>query len=69
MQQHIYVVQQYKICSVNHEGNISAPTVFFDCADEQEALIKLARSVNGSAAELWSGSRLIARFPSDDEAK
>jgi hypothetical protein len=62
-------MQQYKIYSIDSEGHISAPAMTFECAEEQEALIKLAQSVNGSAAELWSGKQLIARFPSDDEGK
>jgi hypothetical protein len=61
-------MQRYKIYSINSEGHISVLAERFECAKEQEALIKLAQAANGNAAELWSGKRLIARFPSDDEA-
>jgi hypothetical protein len=57
---------QYKIYLFGPDGHISAPAEGFECAEEQEALVKLARAVNGNAAELWSGTRLIARFPSDE---
>jgi hypothetical protein len=57
---------QYKIYSIGRDGRVCAPAVTFECAEEQEALRKLARAVNGNAAELWSGQRLIARFPSDE---
>jgi hypothetical protein len=56
---------QYKIYSIGRDGHVSAPAETFECADEQEALRKLTLAVNGSAAELWSGTRLVARFPSD----
>jgi hypothetical protein len=57
---------QYKIHSINHDGHVSAPAEIFECAEELEALVKLALAVNGKAAELWSGDRLIARFPGDE---
>jgi hypothetical protein len=45
-------MQQYKIYSINREGHISVLAEGFECAKEQEALIKLAEAANGNAAEL-----------------
>jgi hypothetical protein len=42
---------QYKIYLFGSDGHISAPAEGFECAEEQEALVKLARAVNGNAAD------------------
>jgi hypothetical protein len=57
---------EYKIYLRGPDGHISGPPESFECAEEQEALRKLAMAVNGNAPELWSGNRLVARFPSDE---
>jgi hypothetical protein len=56
----------YRIYSLGQDRKIAAPPEVVECADEQEAIGKASQGVNGKAAELWLGARLIAYFPSDE---
>jgi hypothetical protein len=59
------LMPQYRIYTVNTGGHISSPAEIVICDDDQEAIQKAQKAVNGSAIELWDHSRLVVRFPAD----
>jgi hypothetical protein len=59
-------VPHYRIYSIRPDGHIAGPAVVVECGDDKEAIQKTQQAVNGKDVELWEGSRLIVRFPSDE---
>jgi hypothetical protein len=55
----------YRVYFITDDGHIAGPP-HVECADEQEAIGKAAQAANGKIVELWSGPRLIVRFPKDE---
>jgi hypothetical protein len=56
----------YRVYAISKQGRISGPPDIIECGDDQEAIGKAALLTNGKSVELWEGSRLIVRFPSDE---
>jgi hypothetical protein len=59
---------EYRAFSVGSDGHFNGfvPLV---CADDDEAIAKAVRLVDGHDIELWSGDRLVIRLPRKPGAK
>jgi hypothetical protein len=53
----------YRIYVTTTDGHVTAPATVIECDDDQEAIAKAERFINGRAVELWEGARFIVRFP------
>jgi hypothetical protein len=53
---------EYRAYTIGPDGHIisSEPMI---CADDEEAIERARRLVEGHGIELWSGARLVARLP------
>jgi len=56
-------VPAYRVFLIDRNGHISRPAEHIDCSDDQEAIEKAQRLVDGHDVELWDGVRLVKRFP------
>jgi hypothetical protein len=54
----------YRIYVTTTDGHVTAPATVIECDDDQEAIAKAERYINGRAVELWEGARFIVRFSS-----
>jgi hypothetical protein len=57
---------QYRIYHVDPDGHISTPPEVVECQDDQEAIEKATRFVNGRDIELWERDRFVTRLPSNE---
>jgi hypothetical protein len=57
-------MQEYRAYTVGPDGHIIGfePMV---CANDEEAIERARRLVEGHRVELWSGSRLVIRLPEE----
>jgi hypothetical protein len=55
----------YRIYRVDEAGHIQGPPIVIECEDDDDALLKAQRYVDGLAVEIWDGARQVAVISSD----
>jgi hypothetical protein len=53
-------MREYRIFLLD-DGHVVQPSVFFECATDQEAIDKAQQIANGLDFEIWQGIRIIVR--------
>lgn len=56
----------YRVYVTTTDGHVTAPPTVIECADDPEAIGKVAQLTNGKCVELWEGKRFIVRLPSSE---
>lgn len=56
-------MREYRIFYVNRDRHITERPQIIECANDQEAIQKAQKFIDGRDFELWEQARLIARFP------
>jgi hypothetical protein len=53
----------YRIYTIGPDGKFAGLPKVMECADDEEAVTKAMRAVDGHDVEIWDTTRLIARLP------
>jgi hypothetical protein len=56
-------MSMYSVYFIDDDKHISRPPKVLDCADDNEAVHKALRFVNGLDLEVWCLGRLVVRLP------